>query len=65
MMLDWTWQCDGCGKWIEPYESHDIDACYTEHGVTTIKHEPVNPLVALAVLSLVFGPLALLFWMLA
>lgn len=41
MMQDWTWWCQGCGKAIEPYESHDMEKCYEDHGIKPYQRPPL------------------------
>jgi hypothetical protein len=42
MFQDWTWWCNGCGKKIEPYESHDIEKCYISNGVKSYQPPPLT-----------------------
>jgi hypothetical protein len=40
MMQDWTWLCRGCGRHIEPYESHDVGECFAKHGTKPLETAP-------------------------
>jgi hypothetical protein len=66
MMQDWTWWCQGCGKAIEPYESHDMEKCYRDHGVKPYQSPPLVPADRIFITGfftvLALGAAALIYW---